>query len=91
MRDVNLKYTPSEKRLVAEINKTFGRLLFISDNVNDFSSKQLDFLNEIYTKSDKHVDFVDYLGDNTVKIYFTEKHIPHTWTVNWLTGENKYE
>ena len=41
------------ERLVAEINKTFGRLLFISDNVNDFSSKQLDFLNEIYTRSDK--------------------------------------
>lgn len=91
MREVNLKYTDSEKRLVAEVNKTFGRLLFISDNVGEFSQKQLDFLNEIYTKSEAVVTHVDYRGNNTAKVYFTENGKSGVWTINWLTGENTRE
>lgn len=88
MREINLKYTESEKRLVAEVNKAFGRLLFISDNVGDFSDKQLAFLNEIYTKSQKQIDFVDYKGNNTAEIYYTENGKKSVWKLNWLTGEN---
>lgn len=91
MREVNLKYTEAEKRLVAEINKTFGSLLFISDNVGEFSDKQLAFLNEIYSDNKRVVTYVDYIGNNTAVIYFTEDGKDRKWKVNWLTGENKYE
>ncbi len=91
MREVNLKYTDAEKRLVAEINKTFGRLLFISDNVGEFSDKQLAFLNEIYKPSQAKIEFVDYIGNNTASIIYTEGGQKYMWKLNWLTGENSRE
>lgn len=88
MRDVNLKFTESEKALVADINKTFGTLLFVSDNVGDFSQKQMDFINKAYTKTERKIEFVDYLGGDDVKIYFTENGEKKVWSLNWLTGIN---
>lgn len=88
IRDININFTEDEKLLLSEVNKTFGNLLFVSDNVNDFSDKQLEHLKNTYKKSEKTIDYVDYLGDNGVEITYTENKKRYIWKLNWLTGEN---
>jgi hypothetical protein len=88
MREVNLKYTDAEKLLVADVNKIFGELPFVSDNVGEFSDKQLNFLKNAYEKSARNIELVDYIGNDTVKIYFTENGERKVWQLNWLSGEN---
>ena len=43
------------------------------------------------TKSEAVVTHVDYRGNNTAKVYFTENGKSGVWTINWLTGENTRE
>lgn len=88
MREVNLKYTEADKLLVADVNKTFGELLFVSDNIGEFSDKQMKFLQNAYTKSERKIELVEYIGNDSVNIYFAEGGARKLWRLNWLTGVN---
>lgn len=54
LRDNNIKMSFEQRKLVAEINSVFGSLLFVSDNVSQYSREQLDvFLDTIHKRNVK--------------------------------------
>lgn len=44
LRDHNLKFTWEQKLLLAKINNLFGRVLFVSDNAEEYSDAELKVL-----------------------------------------------
>ena len=54
LRDNNIKMSFEQRKLVAEINSVFGSLLFVSDNVSQYSREQLEvFLDTIHKRNVK--------------------------------------
>lgn len=54
LRDNNIKMSFEQRKLVAEINSVFGSLLFVSDNVSQYSREQLEvFLDTIHKRDVK--------------------------------------
>ena len=52
LRDNNIKMSFEQRKLVAEINSVFGSLLFVSDNVSQYSREQLDVFRDTIHKRD---------------------------------------
>lgn len=54
LRDNNIKMSFEQRKLVAEMNSVFGSLLFVSDNVSQYSREQLEvFLDTIHKRDVK--------------------------------------
>lgn len=54
LRDNNIKMSFEQRKLIAEINSVFGSLLFVSDNVSQYSREQLEvFLDTIHKRDVK--------------------------------------
>ncbi len=77
LRDNNINIPFEKRKLLAKINGLFGKLLFVSDNVDDYSKEQMTvFLNTIKKKDVK-----------IIKAEFTERHIISVEYIE--NGENK--
>ena len=77
LRDNNINIPFEKRKLLAKINGLFGKLLFVSDNVDDYSKEQMTvFLNTIKKKDVK-----------IIKAEFTESHIISVEYIE--NGENK--
>ena len=77
LRDTNINIPFEKRKLLAKINGLFGKLLFVSDNVDDYSKEQMTvFLNTIKKKDVK-----------IIKAEFTERHIISVEYIE--NGENK--
>ncbi len=73
LRDSNIKLTFEQRKLLAKINGLFGKLLFVSDNVDEYNSEQMRvFLDTIQKKNikiiraeytEKDIINIEYLSD----------------------------
>ena len=50
LRDKNIKTDFEQRRLLAKINSVFGSLLFISDNIDEYSNTQLAVLKDTFSE-----------------------------------------
>lgn len=71
LRDANLKFTWEQKKLLAKINSLFGNVLFVSDNISEYSEEALQLLKDALKKSQAIIISVENSDDK----YFTIKYL----------------
>ncbi len=86
LRDKNIRMKPSERKLVATINRLFGNLLFTSDNVADYSDWQKELLHEIFSDYTSEIVSAEYVTTDILHIKYKLNSIPHTLTIDMNKG-----
>ncbi len=71
LRRTNIKFTPEQQKLLGKFIKLFGGVLFMSDNVAEYDSEQLETFRDILTDNAEikavnvsgDIAFIDYVQD----------------------------
>ncbi|MBR0534779.1 MAG: alpha-galactosidase [Clostridia bacterium] len=88
LRDININYTMDQKLLHGKINSVCGNVLFVSDNAGDFDDERIGYLKEFFKDKDYKVNLAEYVGENDIRLDFTENGEKKSLTFNLLTGES---
>ena len=81
-----------QKLLHGKINTVCGNVLFVSDNAGDFDDERIGYLKEFFKNKDYKVNFAEFVGDDEIRLDFTENGEKKTLKFNLTTGEsNIYE
>lgn len=89
LRDHNLTFTWEQKLLLAKINNLFGRVLFVSDDAEEYSEAELEVLKETFRESDAKILDVKCVGaraDGNYEIKFIENGEEKLLYFNLFTG-----
>jgi alpha-galactosidase len=70
LRENNLSYTEGQKLMLAKVNNMFGDVLFVSDNVGDYSEEKLEMLKDFFTKKDIKVISCDKTGRHKIEVRY---------------------
>lgn len=87
LRDKNVKTDFEQRKLLAKINSTFGSLLFISDNIDEYNSAQLGVLKETFAQKDIKIHRAEFVGQDIIEAEYTENEIDCKLKFNAMTGE----
>ena len=87
LRDDNIKMSFEERKLLAKINSLFGNLLFISDNVSDYSPEQLEVLKDAFAKKDVEIYSAGFAQKDVMEIIYAENGVAKRLCFNIRTGE----
>ncbi len=88
LRDININYTFEQKLLHGKINTVCGNVLFVSDNAGDFDDERIYYLKEFFKDKDYKVKLAEYVGENDIRLDFTEDGEDKSLTFNLITGES---
>ena len=92
LRDIKIKYTEEQKKLLGFINNLFGDVLFVSDNVGDFSDEKIALLKKFFKKNTQKVYSVDKVSDaGDYEVVFGNDSTKHTLKFNLHTGVSNVE
>lgn len=72
LRDSNIKMTFEQRKLLAKINGLFGNLLFISDNVSEYSPEKIEVLNDTFAKKDIEIYSAQFVETDIMEIDYGE-------------------
>ncbi len=70
LRDNNIKMSFEQRKLVAEINSVFGSLLFVSDNVSQYSKEQLDVFRDTIHKRDVKILKAEICKNDIIRVEY---------------------
>jgi alpha-galactosidase len=70
LRDNNLSYTEAQKLTLAKVNNMFGDILFVSDNVGDYSEEKLILLKGFFTKKDIRIISCDKTDRHKITVRY---------------------
>lgn len=87
LRESNIKMTLEQRTLLTKINKIFGNLLFISDNIADYNEKQLELFENAMDGAKKQVVSAEFQSNDIIKIEYIENDKNYQVTFNVNTGE----
>ncbi|MCR4924772.1 MAG: alpha-galactosidase [Clostridiales bacterium] len=87
LRDYNIKMDFEQRRLVTKINKIFGNLIFISDNVDKYNEKQMEVFKETFRDTDIERISAEYIDTDIVKVVYKENGEQKEITFNIGTGK----
>lgn len=87
LRDTNIKTSFAQRKLLAKINSIFGSLLFISDNMSEYSSGQRAVLKETFTQTDIKVDRAELISKDIMEIEYSENGRSHYLKFNVKNGQ----
>ncbi|MGN0520374.1 MAG: glycoside hydrolase family 36 protein [Candidatus Fimenecus sp.] len=87
LRDQNNKMTFEERKLLAKINSTFGNLLFISDNVSEYTPEQLAVLKDTFADKNVTIQSAEFIDTDMMKTAYTENGKVHTLCFHIRTGK----
>lgn len=87
LRDKNIKTDFEQRKLLAKINSTFGSLLFISDNIDEYNSAQLAVLNDTFNEKDIKINRAEFVQKDIMEVEYTENNIDYKLKFNIQTGE----
>lgn len=85
------KYNMTQKRLLARINKMFGSVLFVSDNVGEYDDEKLEILLDAYKKFDGRILSAQYLSAQVIRIDYEENGQKHKLVFDITTGEHSID
>lgn len=89
LRDTNISMTPPQRELIAKVNSLCGNLLFVSDNVDEYSQKQLQiFKNTVTSSKAKIINAYLDVNDN-ISIDYIRNGRQENLTFNIKTGFEK--
>ncbi|MDE5616645.1 MAG: alpha-galactosidase, partial [Clostridia bacterium] len=89
LRDDNIGMTFEQRKMLAKINSTFGRLLFISDDVSKYNEEQKKTLKETFEKKDIKILSAQFQEKDVITAEYLENGERKTLRFNVRTGENK--
>lgn len=82
LRDENLQLTSAQKNTLLTANTTFGSLLFTSDNIGHYNTKQQQCLEAAFLLGRKHFERVERDGNGLVEIIYSEDGEKHLILMN---------
>lgn len=85
------KYNMTQKRLLARINKMFGSILFVSDNVGAYDDEKLEILLDSYKKFEGKILSARYLSPQDIRIDYEEDGQKHKLVFDITTGEHSID
>ena len=93
LRNTNLKFTEDQKALLATVNNMCGSVLFVSDNVGDYSEQTLEAAKGYFTPTQKKVLSAEYIDKEkrNIAIVYEENGKKYKLTFNAFSGANKTE
>ncbi len=85
------KFTRNEQLLLAEINNTFGNVLFVSDNVGGYSEETLELLKKFFKPTERKIIDAEYVTSSEIEITYSEAD-GKVWKLRFdvYTGENSH-
>ncbi|MDE6967561.1 MAG: alpha-galactosidase [Clostridia bacterium] len=86
LRDSNIKTTFEQRKLLAKLNKIFGNLLFMSDNISEYNEDQQAVYNDTLNGDKKEVISAEYVNAETIQIKYIENGTEHDVTFNINNG-----
>ena len=72
LRDNNIKLNDEQKKIIATVNNVFGSLLFVSDNVSQYTPEQMELFKWAVSKSDIKVLNAEYIKNDVIRIDYTD-------------------
>lgn len=85
MRDDNLKFSASQKELLARFNSVVGGVLFVSDDAGKYSEEQKKAVREAFSR-DAVVSDVRYDSKDVITVNYTESGEPRILRFNVRNG-----
>lgn len=86
LRDNNIKMSFEQRKLVAEINSVFGSLLFVSDNVSQYSREQLDVFRDTIHKRDVKILKAGICKNDIIRVEYLLNGSEKTLKFNYKNG-----
>lgn len=83
------KFSMPQKKLLAKINRMFGSVLFVSDNVGAYDDEKMNILLDSYREFDGKTELVEYTDDAHIKVVFAEDGKRKSLVFNTYTGSCK--
>ena len=90
LREDNISLTEDQKKLLATVNRLFGKLLFTSDNLKKYSSEQMYLFDQTLQPFLGRIDHVDYQGESLVEVVYQEDNIRYSLLLNLCDREQEY-
>lgn len=87
LRDSNINLSFEERKLLAKINSLFGNLLFISDNVSEYTPEQLAVLKDVFAEKDIEIHSAGFCEKDIMEISYSENGAEQRLCFNIRTGE----
>ncbi len=87
LRDDNIKLDFQQRRLLAQINSIFGSLLFVSDNVSDYSSEQRKVFKQAVKKTGIRILKAEYKSKDVILAEYVINGRKKTLVFNYKTGK----
>ena len=82
-------FAPSRRSKAETFVKTdCGDVLFVSDNVGDYSDADVDLLKKIFKKSDAVITSAGFVSEDELQVCYTENGESKTLRFNMKTGES---
>lgn len=88
LRDINLKFTWTQKLLLGKINAVCGNVLFVSDNAGWYNDNELKYLKEFFENKEYKILSAEYKDAQTIELIFIENGEEKNLTFNLYTGES---
>lgn len=88
LRDINIGYNTEQKLLHGKVNSVCGNVLFVSDNAGDFDDERIEILKDFFKKKDYKVDFAEFVGEDDIRLDFTENGTKKSLVFNLISGES---
>jgi alpha-galactosidase len=87
LRDSNMKCTMSQRRIITTINNIFGSLLFVSDNVSEYTDEQMELFKWVAAKTDIKLKKAEFIRTNVISIDYIDEGTEHNLTFDVHKGE----
>ena len=88
LRYSNLECTMEQKLLLAGINHICGNVLFVSDNAEEYTDKDIEVVKDAFAKSDIKVLSAGYVSDDDVELRLLKDGEEKTLSFNMKTGKS---
>ena len=86
LRDNNIKMSFEQRKLIAEINSVFGSLLFVSDNVSQYSREQLEVFLDTIHKRDVKILKAGICKNDIIRVEYLLNGFEKTLQFNYKNG-----
>ncbi len=87
LRDYNIKMTFEQRKVVAEINKLFGGLLFVSDRISLYNKEQMQVFKDVYKKKQITIISAEYISKYEIQVVYKEENKTYTKVFDMKNGQ----
>ncbi len=91
LRDNNLTFTKEQKLLLGKINAVCGNVLFVSDNMGDYSDETVDYLKNFFEEKDYSIISAELKNNTDIDLRFTENGEEKLLYANLYNGAGNVE